>query len=60
MAELPDGTLLVTGISAPAIGDIARDHDIALHELTPRTGSLEEAYMALTEQSVEYKTKDIA
>ncbi|MBN9223413.1 MAG: multidrug ABC transporter ATP-binding protein [Microbacterium sp. SCN 70-27] len=60
VADPGDGTLLVTGISAPAIGDIARDHDIALHELTPRTGSLEEAYMALTEQSVEYKTKDIA
>ncbi|MBF4560770.1 ATP-binding cassette domain-containing protein [Microbacterium sp. VKM Ac-2870] len=60
VADAGDGSLLVGGIPASAIGDIAADRGIPLHELTPRTGSLEEAYMALTEGSVEYKTKEIA
>ncbi|GAA3022786.1 ABC transporter ATP-binding protein [Microbacterium dextranolyticum] len=54
------GALVVAGLPASRIGDIAADRGIPLHELTPRTGSLEEAYMALTEGSVEYKSKDIA
>ena len=33
----------------PAIGDLARDQGIALHELTPQEASLEEAYMELTQ-----------
>ena len=55
-----DGTLRVTGLPAAAIGDLAAARGIALHELTPRTGSLEEAYMALTEGSVQYQSKEIA
>lgn len=54
------GALRVEGAPASAIGDLAAAHGIPLHELTPRTGSLEEAYMALTEGSVEYKTKELA
>lgn len=60
IADPGDGSLLITGLSASMIGDIALDRGLALHELTPRTGSLEEAYMALTEQAVEYKTKELA
>lgn len=55
-----DGTLRVVGLPAAAIGDVAAARGIPLHELTPRTGSLEEAYLALTEGSVQYKTKEIA
>ena len=33
---------------------MAREHGIALHELTPRHASLEEAYMELTQDSVDY------
>jgi ABC-2 type transport system ATP-binding protein len=40
-----DGRLAVTGLDAAAIGDLAREHDIALHELTPRHASLEEVFM---------------
>ncbi len=54
------GLLTVTGLGAARIGDTAAEHGIPLHELTQTTGSLEDAYMALTEQSVEYKTKEIA
>jgi ABC-2 type transport system ATP-binding protein len=43
-----DGRLLVTGLDAAAIGRIAAAAGLALHELTPRGASLEEAYLELT------------
>jgi ABC-2 type transport system ATP-binding protein len=49
------GSLQVSGASAAQIGDLARRHGIALHELTPRRASLEEAYMDLTREAVEYR-----
>ncbi|MVO85041.1 ATP-binding cassette domain-containing protein [Streptomyces sp. p1417] len=49
------GPLLdVTGLDAPRIGDLACRHALPLHELAPRTASLEEAFMELTADSVEY------
>lgn len=54
------GILDVTGATAERIGDLAAERGIAVHELTPTTGSLEEAYLALTGEAVEYKTKEIA
>jgi len=50
-----DGGLAVTGLDAAAIGDLARAHGITLHELTPRHASLEEAFMELTQDSVDYR-----
>jgi ABC-2 type transport system ATP-binding protein len=50
-----DGSLMVTGMNAPAIGNLALEHGIAVHELTPRRASLEEAYMDITRESVEYQ-----
>lgn len=50
-----DGALAVTGIAASAIGDLAAAQGIALHELSPQEASLEEAYMELTRDSVEYR-----
>jgi len=50
-----DGRLAVTGLDAAAIGDLARAHGITLHELTPRHASLEEAFMELTQDSVDYR-----
>jgi ABC-2 type transport system ATP-binding protein len=51
-----NGALAVTGMDAPAIGDLAVAHDIAVHELAPRRASLEEAYLDITSDSVEYRT----
>jgi ABC-2 type transport system ATP-binding protein len=48
--------LTVTGLDAGAIGDTAARGGIALHELTPITASLEEAYLQLTNDDVEYRT----
>jgi ABC-2 type transport system ATP-binding protein len=49
------GVLRVTGAGAERVGDLARDHRIAVHELTPRRASLEEAYLDLTREAVEYR-----
>jgi ABC-2 type transport system ATP-binding protein len=46
--------LEVSGLSGTAIGRIACDHSIALEELTPVQASLEEAFMELTHDAVEY------
>ena len=48
------GLLEVTGLSAAQIGDATRDRGLAVHELTPRQASLEEAFMDMTRDSVEY------
>jgi ABC-2 type transport system ATP-binding protein len=50
-----DGALAVTGMSAAAIGDLAGAQGIVLHELSPQDASLEEAYLDLTRDSVEYQ-----
>jgi ABC-2 type transport system ATP-binding protein len=46
--------LTVTGLTAAQIGDAAAGAGIPLHELTPGNASLEEAYMELTKDDVEY------
>jgi ABC-2 type transport system ATP-binding protein len=50
-----DGGLAVTGLDAPAIGDLAAGHGIAVHALIPRTASLEDAYLDLTGESVDFR-----
>jgi ABC-2 type transport system ATP-binding protein len=52
--------LVVNGLQAAHIGEIAAGSRIVLHELTPLAGSLEDAYLALTEDDVEYHATDIA
>ncbi|HEY2831013.1 MAG TPA: ATP-binding cassette domain-containing protein [Sporichthyaceae bacterium] len=49
-----EGGLEVFGLEAAAIGELAASRYIALHELSPQRGSLEEAFMKLTQDSVEY------
>ncbi len=46
--------LRVTGLAAPRIGELAASAAVVLHELTPQLGSLEEAFMELTADSVEF------
>ena len=50
------GAFEVTGLTADQIGDRAAGVGIALHELTVRRPSLEEAFMELTKDAVEYQT----
>src|ERR1035441_3458966 len=49
-----DGILDVNGISAADIRDLAARLGIALHELTPQMASLEDAFMDMTQASVEF------
>jgi ABC-2 type transport system ATP-binding protein len=51
----PDGALLVTGLDAARVGDLAAEHRLRLHELIPRRASLEAAYLELTRPSAEYR-----
>jgi ABC-2 type transport system ATP-binding protein len=55
-APAPDQApaLVVTGLEAPRIGELAASGGIVLHELTPQLASLEEAFMELTADSVEF------
>jgi len=46
--------LVVTGLTAAQIGDHALAERVAVHELTPRHASLEEAFMDLTNDAVEF------
>ncbi len=52
--RVDDGALVVTGLDAPAIGELAASRGIALHELAPQQASLEDAFFELTNESVEY------
>jgi ABC-2 type transport system ATP-binding protein len=49
-----DGALEVTGLTAAQIGDLASANGLPLHELTAHQASLEEAFMDLTRDEVEY------
>jgi ABC-2 type transport system ATP-binding protein len=49
-----DGLLTVTKLAARAIGELAAEHGIVLHELAPQQASLEDAFFELTDDSVEY------
>jgi len=60
ITNLAPDLLEVSGIAAPVIGDLAAARGFALHELTPASGTLEDAYLRLTGDDVEYKTKEIA
>jgi ABC-type multidrug transport system, ATPase component len=50
------GVLETTAATAAAIGETAAAAGIVLHELTTIHASLEEAYLTLTGDSVEYRT----
>ncbi|GAB2827026.1 ABC transporter ATP-binding protein [Streptomyces chlorus] len=54
VVENGGGTLEVDGTGAERIGELAARHQLVLHELSPQRASLEEAFMRLTAESVEY------
>jgi len=47
-------SLVVSGMDCAAIGELAAAKGVVLHELSPQRGSLEEAFIQLTGDSVEY------
>ncbi|WNZ08641.1 ATP-binding cassette domain-containing protein [Streptomyces sp. 11x1] len=58
VVQTGDGALEVDGGKSEQIGELAGRHGIVLHELSPRQASLEEAFMRLTAESVEYHAHD--
>jgi len=48
------GALVLLGMTATQVGDLAFENGIRLHELAPAHASLEEAFMELTASSVEF------
>jgi ABC-2 type transport system ATP-binding protein len=50
--------LVITGLEAPRVGELAASGGVVLHELTPQLASLEEAFMELTADSVEFGRED--
>jgi ABC-2 type transport system ATP-binding protein len=50
------GGILVSGLDSAKIGELAAQNRVVLHELSPQTGSLEQAFMQITGDSVEYHT----
>ena len=52
----PDGALRVHGVPLPRISDLAWEAKVRLYELSPHQATLEEAYMQLTHDAVEYRS----
>ncbi|MET3962472.1 ABC-2 type transport system ATP-binding protein [Marmoricola sp. OAE513] len=50
-----DGSLVVTGVEIATVGDVAFEHGIRLHELSPRVATLEEAFLERTAGSEEFQ-----
>jgi len=47
--------LLVRGAASEVVGELAAKNGITLHELSSQQGSLEDAYMKLTDDAVQYR-----
>jgi ABC-2 type transport system ATP-binding protein len=59
-AEVNGDTLRITGMDTAAVGELAAQHHVVLHELSPRSASLEEAFMELTKDSVDFRSNAAA
>jgi ABC-2 type transport system ATP-binding protein len=54
--EADGSALAVRGAAIEVVGDLAARNGITLHELSAQRASLEEAYLKLTDDQVEYRT----
>jgi ABC-2 type transport system ATP-binding protein len=55
VTEVEPGLLEVSGLSAVQVGEAAAERGLVLHELTPLQASLEEAFMELTRDDLEFR-----
>jgi ABC-2 type transport system ATP-binding protein len=51
-----DGAVTVSGMTSADVGRLAAHRSITLHELTPVRASLEDAFMELTADDVEFRS----
>jgi ABC-2 type transport system ATP-binding protein len=52
-------TVEIRGLCSEQVGTIAAEHGIVLYELTAQRASLEEAFMELTHDSLEFHTNNM-
>ena len=55
VTSVEPGLLEISGLTAEQVGELAAAQGIVLHELTPLQASLEEAFMELTREDLEYR-----
>jgi ABC-2 type transport system ATP-binding protein len=55
IASAQPGVLEIDGLTTDAIGERAAAHGLTLHELSSHQGSLEDAFMELTRDALEYQ-----
>jgi ABC-2 type transport system ATP-binding protein len=60
VAAIEPGVLEITGLTAEQVGDAAAGNSVTLHELTPLQASLEEAFMELTRDDLEFAATGVA
>lgn len=60
IVSIEPGLLEIQGLTAPQIGEAAAAHGFVLHELIPLQVSLEQAFMEMTRDDVEFRTGDLA
>jgi ABC-2 type transport system ATP-binding protein len=53
-----DGAIVVTGMTSAEVGELATQRGLTIHELVPLRASLEDAFMELTRDAVEYRTQE--
>jgi ABC-2 type transport system ATP-binding protein len=53
-----DGAIVVEGVPSAQVGELAAGASLTLHELMPVRASLEDAFMELTSDAVEYRSND--
>jgi ABC-2 type transport system ATP-binding protein len=56
----PDGSLLISGLETPAVGELAYREGVLLHELATHSASLEQAFISATGAAEEYIARDVA
>jgi ABC-2 type transport system ATP-binding protein len=54
LVDVEPGLFTVHGLTAEQVGEAAAAAGLTLHELTPVSGSLEEAFFSLTRDDVEF------
>jgi ABC-2 type transport system ATP-binding protein len=55
VTDVEPGVIEVAGLTSEQIGDAAAERGLRLHELTPLQASLEEAFMELTRDDLEFQ-----
>lgn len=56
--SLGSDLLEVEGVSAQVVGDLAAAEGLALYEMTPQRASLEDVFLSLTRDAVEFDSKE--